>query len=543
MFNQLYQRYSLKELIKSVNNENNISLDTLNNEDKYDFLKMLIERHSPLDSIITVLVNAKCTKEWLNEFFISDDDEVKSLLFIAIANEQFHISDLFIDIGCDINYCNNGINLIQLLKMKNLLSPKIMAYLLCKNLNTKIFKDELNQIDFKTAKILILHNNNKFILSLLSMYNKHHEIGKKSFESFLKKEKENLVIPYNWYKDAILNENYHYIDYLKNFDQDIAFEKKIINIWWSVNQRNLPQEQKKFVIFFKKCKYHNISITLDPNLINRALNSNIKTKRKQIKMDMYLKNWNALSLYLQENGYLLDDINSENFDALSLGIFYGIPINYLNEIIHYFSYSVFDYIIPFDMMNDNISPVILSILLNRFDICLHLLSLGADINYKMMDRSGTNNAIFDCLCKHKKLNVNTLNFIFNKLRDEYHYIGKIQISMSLLKYVIQNESKDVILLLTKEYQKMDRFKNSWYRYALTFQKLELIDHLFHQDPKSSRYKAWSIIFEMKKFPHSLKLMLDLKKVTKIEDLSLSIIFYLKSQKKKLLKKKTEKDIE
>ena len=71
-------------------------------------------------------------------------------------------------------------------------------------------------------------------------------------------------------------------------------------------------------------------------------------------------------------------------------------------------------------MNDNISPVILSILLNRFDICMHLLSLGADTNYKMMDRSGTNNVILDCLYKHKKLNVNTLNFIFNKLRDEYH---------------------------------------------------------------------------------------------------------------------------
>ena len=72
------------------------------------------------------------------------------------------------------------------------------------------------------------------------------------------------------------------------------------------------------------------------------------------------------------------------------------------------------------MMNDNISPVTLSIVLNRFDICMHLLSLGADINYKMMDRSGTNYFILDCLCKHKKLNVNTLNFIFNKLRDEYH---------------------------------------------------------------------------------------------------------------------------
>ena len=193
-----------------------------------------------------------------------------------------------------------------------------------------------------------------------------------------------------------------------------------MNIWWSVNQRYLPQEQKKFVIFLKKCKYHNISITLDPNLINRALNSIIKTKRKQIKMDMYLNNWNALSLYLQENRYLLDDINTEYFDTLSLCIFYGIPVNHLNKIIHYFSYTVIDYIIPYDIMNDNISPVTLSIVLNRFDICMHLLSLGADINYKMMYRNGTNNAILDCLLKHKKLNVNTLNFIFNKLRDEYH---------------------------------------------------------------------------------------------------------------------------
>ena len=171
---------------------------------------------------------------------------------------------------------------------------------------------------------------------------------------------------------------------------------------------------------------------------------------------------------------------------------------------------------------------------------MHLLSLGADINYKMMDRSGTNNVILDCLAKHKKLNVNTLNFIFNKLRDEYHYINKIQISMSLLKYVIQNESKDIVLLLTKEYQKMDRFKNSWYRYALTYQKLELIDHLFYQDPKSPRYKVWSILFEVQKFPHNLKLMLNLKKVTKIEELSLSIIFYLKTYKKKLLKNKNKK---
>jgi len=533
------QRYSLKELIKSMINENNISLETMNDEDKYNTLKILIERHCPLETLKTKIEDAKCTKEMLNEFFISDDEEVTSLLFIAITNELFRISDYLINIGCDINYCNNGHSLIQLLKMKNLLSPKIMAYLLSKNLNTKVFKDELNQIDFKTAKILILYNNNKFILSLLSMYKEHHEIGKISFESFLKNEKKNLIIPYKWYKDAILNENYHHIDFFKKFDQDIVFEKKIINIWWSVNQRYLPQEQKKFVIFFKKCKYHNISITLDPNLINRALNSIIKTKRKQIKMDMYLNNWNALSLYLQENSYLLDDINTEYFDTLSLGIFNGIPINHLNEIIHYFSYTVFDYIIPYDMMNDNISPVTLSIVLNRFDICMHLLSLGADINYKMMDRSGTNNAILECLCKHKKLNVNTLNFIFNKLRDEYHYINKIQISMSLLKTVIKNESKDVILLLTKEYQKADRFKNSWYRYALTYQKLELIDHLFYQDPKSPRYKVWSIMFEIQKFSNSLKLMFDLKKITKIEDLSISIIFYLKSYKKKLLKIKNK----
>jgi len=133
----------------------------------------------------------------------------------------------------------------------------------------------------------------------------------------------------------------------------------------------------------------------------------------------------------------------------------------------------------------------------------------------------------------------TLLILFS-ISLEMNTINKIQISMSLLKTVIKNESKDVVMLLTKEYQKMDRFKNSWYRYALTYQKLELIDHLFYQDPKSSRYKVWSIMFEIQKFSNSIRLMLDLKKITKIEELSLSIILYLKSYKKKLLKIKNNK---
>ena len=106
-------------------------------------------------------------------------------------------------------------------------------------------------------------------------------------------------------------------------------------------------------------------------------------------------------------------------------------------------------------------------------------------------------------------------------------INKIRISMSLLKNVIKNESKEIILLLTKEYQKADRFKNSWYRYALTYQKLELIDHLFYQDPKSPRYKVWSIMFEIQKFSNSLKLMFDLKKITKIPELWYLVYKYQK----------------
>jgi len=47
------------------------------------------------------------------------------------------------------------------------------------------------------------------------------------------------------------------------------------------------------------------------------------------------------------------------------------------------------------------------------------------------------------------------------------------------------------------------------------------------------------MFEIQKFPNSLRLMLDLKKITKIEDLSF-VIFYLKSYKKKLLKNKNKK---
>jgi len=47
------------------------------------------------------------------------------------------------------------------------------------------------------------------------------------------------------------------------------------------------------------------------------------------------------------------------------------------------------------------------------------------------------------------------------------------------------------------------------------------------------------MFEIQKFPNSLRLMLDLKKITKIEDLSF-VIFYLKSYKKKLSKNKNKK---
>ena len=120
------------------------------------------------------------------------------------------------------------------------------------------------------------------------------------------------------------------------------------------------------------------------------------------------------------------------------------------------------------------------------------------------------------------LEMNTINKI--RISMTLHTINKIRISMTLLKNVIKNESKDVMLLLTKEYQKKDRFKNSWYRYALTYQKLELIDHLFRQDPKSSRYKVWSILFEVQKFPHNLRLMLDLKKLQKLKNYPFLLFF-------------------
>jgi len=101
---------------------------------------------------------------------------------------------------------------------------------------------------------------------------------------------------------------------------------------------------------------------------------------------------------------------------------------------------------------------------------------------------------------------------------------KFKFQCPFLKTLLKMKSKDVMFLLTKEYQKKDCFKNSWYRYALTYQKLELIDHLFRQDPKSSRYKVWSIMLEIQKFPNSLRIMLDLKKITNIENYPFPLFF-------------------
>jgi len=125
----------------------------------------------------------------------------------------------------------------------------------------------------------------------------------------------------------------------------MVFEKRIINIWQDIGEKYLPEEHKKFVMFLKKCKYHEISITLDPNLINRLIYDLIRTKKIQIIQIMSLKRWKGLFDYLQENSYFLYEINSKNFDILSWGIYKGISIENLNEIIHVFSYSVFDYYI------------------------------------------------------------------------------------------------------------------------------------------------------------------------------------------------------
>jgi len=69
-----------------------------------------------------------------------------------------------------------------------------------------------------------------------------------------------------------------------------------------------------------------------------------------------------------------------------------------------FFLTLFLITISHNIVNDDILPVVLSILLNRFDICLHLISLGANINYKMIDRTSRSHVILDCLYKHKKIN-------------------------------------------------------------------------------------------------------------------------------------------
>jgi len=99
--------------------------------------------------------------------------------------------------------------------MKNLISPKIIAYLLKKGIITLLFKNDLNQIDFKIAKMIVAHNKNMFIHSFLSFYKDQFEYSKKKgFENYINFIKEVQFIHTNWYKQEILKENCHHVDHL-----------------------------------------------------------------------------------------------------------------------------------------------------------------------------------------------------------------------------------------------------------------------------------------------------------------------------------------
>ncbi|KAL6599387.1 hypothetical protein U3516DRAFT_845902 [Neocallimastix sp. 'constans'] len=132
-------------------------------------------------------------------------------------------------------------------------------------------------------------------------------------------------------------------------------------------------------------------------------------KNKRYKLCEIIKKGNEIELdnYMKENGIILKEFNTGDFDLLIYAIENEVPLKMIQYIINHCQYENFNYSI-YSSMIDNLSksPLFLAITTNNFKIADLLLNNGADINY--------NEGILLCqLFEYHLLNRKNLIYILN----------------------------------------------------------------------------------------------------------------------------------
>ena len=506
----------LKYLIRKYN----ISLSKFNVKNSFDILLYTIE-NTTSQNILQLVIN-NCKYPTLNYSFQYNNGIVTTPLFSSIIYSSVKVTSFLLNNYCDINYFTDNFNLLYNLKRLDFLTEKIFKFLIKRGLSIKYIKT----VDYYSFPYLNIVTdcfifNNEFIIALLNYYKNREELSIKKLKEIINNENFKIQFPFKWYLNSLKNEEYRNIE-LFNFYEGI---ENILIILMNLNE---PLLKYKLLL---KLQNNELNFTVDHNMINRSFEKAINEQRNILSSLIKNNNINSLNDFLLENKAMLEHINSNDYDVLAYSIYENVKFDIFELIVKSFSYSIYDYNIPSSIHVDFITPLVYSLMNDRFDICSYLIMRGADINYGFLNEQNEN-IILEFLYNKEKLSINNTKYILNFLFEEKKWIDKIEIDDKLINNLIINKKNDIATLMIKFKHKISgNFYNKTYEISLKNYNFSMIDNLYEIDKDTSIKKLEKIIIQINRIEGGMqfnKYIYNLKGIIENQELKTQIYNFIKN---------------
>jgi len=506
----------LKYLIRKYN----ISLSKFNVKNSFDILLFTIENTSS-QNILQLIIN-NCKYPTLNYSFQYNNGIVTTPLLSSIIYTNVKITSFLLDNYCDINYFTDNFNLLYNLKRLGFLTEKIFKFLIKKGLSIKYIKT-VEYYSFSYLKIITdcFIINNEFIITLLNYYKNRKELSNKKIKEIIENENFKLQFPFKWYLNSLKKEEYKNIELFNLYEG----KENILIILMNLNE---PLLKYKLLL---KLKNNELNFIIDHNIINKSFEKAINEQRNNLSRLIKNNNINLLNYFLSENKIMLEHINSNDYDVLAYSICKNVNFDIFELIVKSFSYSIYDYNIPNNIHNAFITPLVYSLMNDRFDISSYLIIRGADINYGLLN-DHNENIILEFLNNHKKLSINNTKYILNFLFEEKKWIDKIEIDDKLINNLIINKKNDIATLMIKFKHKISgNFYNKAYEISLKNYNFSMIDNLYEIDKDTSIKKLEKIIIQINRIEGGMqfnKYIYNLKGIIENQELKTQIYNFIKN---------------
>ncbi|ORX85123.1 hypothetical protein BCR32DRAFT_242027 [Anaeromyces robustus] len=362
--------------------------------------------------------------------------------------------------------------------------------------------------------------NNSFILKLLSYYKDKISLSKSEFNDIVENEKNKYNDNWSYQYQLVFQDNdYENMNILYKYD---TREKHIIlEDLFNILIKMDKEVQDTFV---ENVKMKIIKLPIDEQYIN-----NLKCYEmiKDIIFEMIKINQiEKLNDLITKKRISLDHFNKYNDDILAYAINHDASMNMIKFIIS--QYSTLNYIIyyangksltdslymqsvPSNKLDIPYCPLILSVILNKFEVFKILLENGADINYKFCIANENYN-IVTYLYKNKLLNIKNLKFILNN--------GFNLLSESISIFIYDNHDNN------------DNIPNKRQRNYYYYTNNNNNDNNYNNHEKNEAHRFLTLLFENSIFDNNfiLKLLLSSKDKIALSDTQLNDIILKEKNK-------------